>query len=144
MLIIVSNLSKVIQNDPIQTKMILNANNLLAAVVMGWTILDGGFIFISSDKLLFLSKSLSWIWSLDDAVANAGAAVEVSARELLWIIFATVTVGRDTVFTGAFVTINVVPRFGSWFSWFSTKVVAVGGCWQKNIIIEMKMVSCLK
>lgn len=108
----------------------------LAAVATGWAILGGGFNFISSLRLLFFSKSFSWIWSFEGAVVKAfrtaGAATEGRVVVLVWMIFATVIVCLVVVTGVVFVITIVVPNVGSWFIWFSTKVVVDGGCYQQR------------
>lgn len=111
-------------------------SHLLAAVATGWAMLGGGFSFISSLRLLFFSRSFSWIWSLGvvevRAFRTAGAATDGLVVVLVCMIFATVTVCLVVVTGVVFVITMVVPRVGSWFIWFSTKVVVDGGCYRKN------------
>lgn len=72
---------------------------------------------MSSLRLLFLSRSFSWIWSLEGAVVKAlrtaGAATEGRVVVLVWMIFATVIVCLEVVTGVVFVTTMVVPRVGS-------------------------------
>lgn len=106
--------------------------NLLAAVATGWAILAGGFSFISSLRLLFLSKSFNWTWSFEGAgvmaFRTAGAETEGRVFAVVWINFVKVMVCLLVVTGGVLVITIVDPKVGSWLIWFSTNVVVDGGC----------------
>lgn len=79
--------------------------------------LGGGFSFISSLRLLFLSRSFSWIWSFEGvgvkALRTAGAATDGRVVVLVCMIFATVIVCLVVVTGVVFVITIVVPKVGS-------------------------------
>lgn len=106
--------------------------DLLVVVVIGWVILAGGFSFMSSFKLLFLSKFFSWIWFFEGVAGMVfrivGVEIEGCVFVVVWMNFVKVMVCLFVVVGGVLVIIIVDFKVGSWFIWFSINVVVDGGC----------------
>lgn len=94
--------------------------------------LGGGLSFMSSFRLLFLSRSFSCTCSLEEAelvaVRTAGAETEGRVLAVVWMNFVKVMVCLLVVTGGVLVMTIVDPKVGSWLIWLSTNVVVDGGC----------------